>query len=116
MRTNFVIPATNGTYLSPTYNVYSQWEFDYNITFEFYDDEALTEPSTGMTGTITVNGTESANSIWANIPDTLNPSTVDVASAYSLGFSGVVYQLQLILNTLVNTNYINIIVDSNPSS
>ena len=108
MRTNFVIPATNGTYLSPTYNVYSQWEF--------YDDEALTEPSTGMTGTITVNGKESANSIWANIPDTLNPSTVDVASAYSLGFSGVVYQLQLILNTLVNTNYINIIVDSNPSS
>ena len=116
MRTNFVVPATNGTYLSPPYNVYSKWNFDYNVTFEFYNDEALTEPSTGMTGTITVNGKESANSIWANIPDTSIPSTINAATAYSLAFKGIVYQLQIINASLANTNYVNIIVDSNPSS
>lgn len=112
MRTNFKVTAAAGTKLSPTYNVFPLQEFNYNISFEFYDDAALTIPSVGMTGTITLNGKPSANSVWQNLPITASPSTIDIASAESLFVSGVIYQLQLITASVTNTNYINVIVDT----
>jgi len=116
MRTSFVVPAIDGTYTSPVYNVTTLDNFKGEINFEFYDDIALTMPSSGMTGTLTVNGKMSINSLWQNIPDTTTPSTVDVAMAYSLQFSGIVQQLQIITSGLTNTNYVNIILDSSKST
>ncbi len=116
MRTSFMVPAVNGTYISPIYNVTTLDNFVNEISFEFYNDAALTIPSIGMTGTFTVNGKMSANSLWQNIPDTLNPQTVDVATAYSLGAIGIINQLQIITNNIANTNYINIILDFSKST
>ena len=118
MRTSFVIPASNGIYLSPTYGgiINTLNNFNNEINFEFYNDAKLTIPSTGMTGSITINGKMSANSLWQNIPNTSSPSTVNVANAYSLQVSGVIYQLQIITNGITNTNFINVIVDSSKST
>lgn len=116
MRTNFVVTAANGTKLSDVYNVFPLQEFNYNISFEFYDDEALTIPSTGMTGTITLNGKPSANSVWMNLPITASPSTINIADAQSLTVYGVIYQLQLITASVTNTNYINVIVDTSATN
>ena len=117
MRTNFVIAAANGTYTSPiNKNINTLDTFGNIITFEFYNDAALTIPSTGMTGSITVNGKMSANSIWQNIPNSSEPTTIDVANALSLSVNQAVYQLQIITNTLANTNFVNIILDSTKST
>jgi hypothetical protein len=119
MRTRFIVPAANGTYTSPTYDatVNTQDTMTINIvTFEFFNDAALTVPSTGVTGTITVNGKMSANSGWQNIPNSASPSTVNAASPLSPTFSGIVEQLQIITSTMVNTNYINVILDVQKSS
>lgn len=120
MRTSFSIPATAGTYTSPEFTgntpTLNSGNPGNTIAFEFYDDEELTIPSTGVTGTITVNGKVSKNSIWQNIPDTLNPSTINAASPYSLSFNGVVYQLQIITLAMTNTNYINIIFHTSKST
>lgn len=117
MRTSFVITATNGTYTSPVNkNITTLDTFGNIITFEFYNDAALTIPSTGMTGSITVNGKMSANSIWQNIPNSSAPIIIDVANALSLSVNQAVYQLQIITNTLVNTNFVNIILDSTKST
>lgn len=116
MRTSFAIVSTAGTYVSPIYNVNTLDDFNNEINFEFYDDVALTIPSTGMTGTITVNGKMSANSLWQNIPNTISPSTVNVATAYSMQVSGVIYQLQIITSGITNTNYIKVIIDSSKST
>ena len=116
MRTSFVVVAANGTKLSPTFNVFPLREFNYNISFEFYNDAALTIPSTSMTGTITLNGKPSANSVWMNLPITATPSTIDISNAKSLTVYGVIYQLQLITASVTNTNYINVIVDTSATN
>lgn len=110
----FVIPVANNTYLSPAnlftpanYNNYS----NNIISFEFYQDITCLIPSTGMTGTLTVNGKMSPNGIWQNIPDTQNPSTVDVSNAQSLQFQGIIQSLQLITSGIANTNFIKILID-----
>ena len=117
MRTNFVIAATNGTYTSPTYqNVNSLKKFDGEVSFEFYNDYSggvLSNPSSDVTGTITVNGKPSANSAWQNIPNSISPSTIDASNPLSPLFSGIVYQLQIITSGMTNTNFINVILDTN---
>lgn len=112
----FSCAAANGTYLSPVLNINTLTEFSNIVSFEFYDDAGLTIPSTGVTGTITVNGKDSKNGAWLNIPDSGVPSTVDASNPLFLVFTGPIYQLQVITSGMTSTNYINIIVDINPSS
>lgn len=116
MRTSFSIPAITGTYTSPIYNVTTLNNYNNEVSFEFYDDIALTVPSVGMTGSLTVNGKMSKNSLWQNLPNTSIPSTVDISVAYSLGCIGTIYQLQIITSNVMNANYINIIIDSSKST
>lgn len=119
MRTTFAISAIAGTYTSPEYkgNIPTLNAVNRNaITFEFYDDAALTIPSSDVSGLITVNGKFSANSVWSSIPDSSNPVNINAASPYSIMFDGVVYQLQIITSGMTNTNYINIIFDTIKSS
>lgn len=106
----FAVPAADGTYTGPIYNENNISEFGYVLSFEFYDDEALTEVSTGVTGTITVNGKMTPNGIWQNIPVSTSPSTVDASNPLSLSFSQALYQLQIITSGMMNTNYIKLIL------
>lgn len=108
---SFVVPSTNGTYTSPIYNIGNTNNFEYIVGFEFYDDEELTIPSTGVTGTITLNGKNSPNGIWQNIPNSLVPTTIDASNPLSPNFTGLIYQLQVITNSLANTSYIKVIVN-----
>jgi hypothetical protein len=119
MRTSFVIVATDGTYTSPTYqNVNSLKNFNNVVSFVFYNDYTdgvLSDPSTDVSGTITVNGTPALNGEWQNIPNSVDPSTVDASNPLSLQFVGVVYQLQIITSGMTNTNYIEVILDTSQS-
>ena len=111
MRTNFIIPSNDGTYLSQIFEPSPLSNFINNVSFAFYDDIDLTIPSVGMTGTFIINANNAPNTIWQNIPNTSTPSSVNVALANSLIFEGTVYQFQIITNGITNTNYINIIYD-----
>lgn len=116
MRTNFVISAITGTYFSPEYNVTTLDNFNYAISFEFYNDQALTIPSIGVTGTITANGKFSTNGSWFNIPNSNIPSTINASNPLSPQFAGIIQQLQIITSGMTNTNWINIIIDASKST
>lgn len=109
MRTSFVVSAANGTYTSPQFNVDTLVNFKENfLTFEFYDDAECTEVSTDVTGTMTVNGKASTNSVWQPIPD---GADMDMSDPLSLGWEGVITQFQIINTDLTNTNYVKLIYD-----
>ena len=80
--------------------------FANQISFEFYNDAACTQPSSGQTGIITITGSGSANSIYQAIPD---GASINIATPISLSWAGVTNQLEVQVNTpLQNTNYVRI--------
>jgi hypothetical protein len=98
----WVIPATAGIKLS---NFQSYQYFSNQISFEFFNDAACTQPSSGQTGIIGIDARGSSQSRFQAVPE----GEINVANAISLTWSGVTNQLQLaILNSLINTNYIRI--------
>lgn len=106
MRTSFSIVKANGTYLSPVYNVNTLNAVGGGlVTFEFYNDEALTTKSSSPTGTITMTVLMSKNSVAQQ------STVVDCASATSVALTGVIYQLKIVNASLSATNFVNVIID-----
>lgn len=112
MRTSYSFAKADGDHLSPAYVVANLSQVGVNqISFEFYNDAALTTPSTGMTGTLTVYQKPSPNSVFTQVTG----STVNVASAAPIQFTGVLEQLKVTTASLANTSYVNVIIDTSRS-
>jgi hypothetical protein len=109
MQNIWIIPATDGVYISPdwSYSITGNSFFANQITLKFYDDAACSIPSIKQKGAIIVKGRACTNGIF----QLLTTNNIDISNLISLNWNGIINQLQVINHDLVNTNYVQIIFD-----